>query len=77
MSIYLSAAVAEWAVKMQRAHDVAEGGWWCKACHREGLGKIAASKCGPHVRAQGFIDYYRRQQASRPRPTAGRVWSRD
>jgi hypothetical protein len=76
-TIYLSAAIADWAAQQQRAHDVAEGGWWCKACHRRGRGKIAAGTCETYTRAQGFIDYYRSQKAPPARPVAGRVWSRD
>lgn len=63
MSVYILPATARRAVLRQRAHDAAEGGWWCKACFKAGRGKIAAGKCEEYELAQGFIDTYRRQRS--------------
>lgn len=80
-AIYLSASIAGWAREVQRQHDAAEGGWWCKFCHRHGFGKVPAGECTPYERAQGFIKAYEEQQqrlgaspAPFSPPTAGRVW---
>lgn len=69
MSEYILAATARRAAERQREHDVAEGGWWCKACYRAGRGRIAAGKCEEYLLAQGFIDTYRQQRGRR-------LWSR-
>ncbi len=74
MSVYILAATAHRAVRSQREHDAAEGGWWCKACFKAGRGKIAAGKCEQYELAQGFLDAYRRQRSRKltlPRPPRG------
>jgi hypothetical protein len=74
-AIYLSASVAAWAKQTLRDHDLAEGGWWCKGCYREGNGKIVAGKCQPYVESQAIRDAHRRPSRPRPRP-GERVWFR-
>lgn len=46
-TLYVSPSVTAWAKAVQREHDAAEGGWWCKACHRRLLGKGAHRPPGP------------------------------
>lgn len=78
-TLYVSAAVAAWAKETLRAHDAAEGGWWCKGCYRAGRGKIAAGTCEPYEEAQTITDAHRRPRPSRPRsrPAGERFWFRD
>lgn len=70
---YILRRTAERAIRAQRTHDLAEGGWWCKACARDGHGRIAAGMCETYLRADEILSKFRRQQAvSRP-PARGRA----
>lgn len=71
-------ATARRARRTQREHDAAEGGWWCKQCHRDGLGKIAAGKCDQYAVAEGLLVAFDAQCVTRPRGRApvGRYWAR-
>jgi hypothetical protein len=82
MTIILPATVRR-ARRTQREHDLAEGGWWCKGCLRNGDGKIAAGKCQPYSLAEGLLVAFDAQRAARSRPPArgrapvvGRYWAR-
>jgi len=76
-------ATAERAARAQRLHDLAEGGWWCKQCARDGHGHIAAGMCEIYLWADDVLAAFRRQQARLNRPPArgrarvgARYWSR-
>lgn len=86
-NVYLSAAVAGHADKIQADHARDQEGW-CGFCLRHFHVRVRAGWCKPFQRAQEFKNALRLQQqrlVSRPplprveftRPPAGRVWSRD
>lgn len=73
MMVVLLPATARRARRTQREHDLQEGGWWCRACLRNGDGKVMAGKCQPYLVAEGLLVAYARQQADRRRPARGRA----
>lgn len=75
MSTYILPATAKRARRRQREHDVAEGGWWCKQCHREGRGKIAAGKCFVYELTESVLAVYRQQQERAKRGPGVQMWA--
>jgi len=75
MSAYILPATVKRARQRQREHDAAEGGWWCKACHREGRGKIAAGKCFVYELTESMLALYRQQQERAKASPGVQLWA--